>query len=562
MWIHLPVLSAFVYLLLILYVVTQENSKGNRLLLFLLITSFFWPALYYVEMVIDSMAAMIFIHRVRIAAIPLVPLSLFMLLLHLVGKERSVPRWGWGLLWFLPAGLAAFVLTTESHRWFLYDFGISERYGMNFLTASPGPVFWFYVSYNYVVSCLNFIMLLTWCRNASYWGRRQAVLLLIAGMGPLLLDLGRMIGIEPIPGFALAPATLGLSGSLIVWAVVGYRLAQASPVARAVLLDRLPSIVVVLDEMNRIVDVNRRTCETIGRSRQQLSRVLPESLDAPWRNWLRPEWVPNPEEGQQWKTELDGQIHYFERSVHPLCHRQRLIGHLIYLDDVTEYRQANLAMAEHERLQEQAALLKDLHDGVGGIAAHIGLLAQLALVEESDEARSVTLKGIMGLAQEMGVEVRRFISVLEQPDYGWNDWMLEIRTFCRTALDGLPIRLHFQIGADQAELPMRSDIGLSVYRLIKECVTNVVKHANANDVWVTVELQGEHLLVEVRDNGRGLAEQPKRQGGLLHMQERVRRMGGTLETISNGGVAQRVRIPVDRLWRQTTPGSMSAGDGE
>lgn len=127
--------------------------------------------------------------------------------------------------------------------------------------------------------------------------------------------------------------------------------------------------------------------------------------------------------------------------------------------------------------------------------------------------------------------------------------MLEVRTFCQTALDGLPIQLHLQIDLNESGQPLRADIGLSVYRLIKECVTNVVKHSGAHDVWVTVELRVDHLFIEVRDNGCGFQGDPERTGGLQNMRERVRRMGGEMETTSTGGVSQRVSIPVHCLWR-------------
>lgn len=551
MWIHLPALSAFIYLLLILYVVMQENSRGNRLLLFLLITSFSWPAFYYLQIITDSLPAMILISRVRLALIPLIPLSLFMLLLHLVGKEKIVPRWAWVLLWVIPLLLAVLSLTAHRHSLFQFDHRIAERYGMNFLDVSLGPLFWVYVGYNYLVSLLNLLLLLTWFWSATYWGRRQAVLLMVASMLPLVLDVADLLGHEPIPGFSVAPATLAFSGFLIVWAVIGYRLAQISPVARAVLLDILPTVVIVLDEMHRIVDVNKRACEILGRTREELNRVLPDALDLPWKNWLRPEWSPDAGSAGTWEVELGGRVRYFERSIHPLHHRRRLIGHLIYLDDVTVFREQSLALVEQKRIQEQGALLKDLHDGVGGIAAHIGLMAQLAMVDDGEDARQASLRGIMGLSQEMGVEVRRFISMLEQPDYGWNDWMLEIRTFCQTALDGLPLRLHLHIDAMQADQPMRLDVGLSVYRLIKECVTNVVKHAKADDMWVTIHIQDDVIVFEVRDNGVGFVGEPDRQGGLLNMRERVRKLGGSLETIRQNGVIQRARIPANQLWRSS-----------
>lgn len=562
MWIHLPAISSLVYLALVIYVALQENSRGNRLLLLVLILSFFWPFLYYAEMVAETMVMMQLISIVRFAIFPLIPMSICMLLLHLTGIGERLSRWIWGYLWGMPVVLAVFSLSSGMHSLFRYDFAQVERYGYLFMQAQEGPLFLIYILYAYTVSILNVSLLVWWYNNGTFWARRQALLLIVASVLPALFDIGRMIGIEPVPGFNLAPATLGISGSIIVWAVLGYRLAQASPVARTMLLDMLPSIVVVLDDMEKIVDVNQQACKALGMSCLDLPLMMPDRLNMPWKEWLRPIGKGDENKPEELMAEIDGQQRYFERSVHPLRSRDRLIGHLIYLDDVTEFREANLALAERERMREQASLLKDLHDGVGGLAAHIGLLAQLAMVEDSSAARETSLRGIMGLAQEMGVEVRRFISMLEQPDYGWSDWMLEIRTFCRTALDGLPISLHLQIGAmDGLKRTMRADIGLSVYRLIKECVTNVIKHAHAEDIWVTVDLRDECLFVEVQDNGCGFQGLPERQGGISNMRERVRRLGGEIETQVDHGVCHRVRIPQEQLWRQVVAGGLS-GENE
>lgn len=562
MWIHLPALSAFVYLVLIIYVAAREDpSKGKHLLLMLLVTSFTWPAFYYAKIMTETLEGMILITRIRFAVFPLVPLSICLLLVYLTGIGQKLPRWLWIYLLLMPVVLAILSLTSSLHRSFFDEFVLEERYGYSFLQLKEGPLFFsLFLTYAYVVSILNIGLMIIWYKNGRYWVRRQALLLIIASVLPAVFDLGRLVGWELIPGFNLAPATIGISGLLIVWAVVGYRLAQASPVARSMLLDSLPSIVVVLDDIHRIVDANSVACKALQRERHDLLMMMPDRLNTPWRDWLEPVRDVETERSHYLTTGIEGQPRYFERSVHPLYHRRRLIGTMICLDDVTRFREANLALAEQERLKEQASLLKDLHDGVGGLSANIGLLAQLALGGESDEAREAGLKGILGLAQEMGVEVRRFISLLEQPDYGWNDWMLEIRTFCKTALDGLPMDVHLQIGAIDDVRPLRSDVGLSVYRLIKECVTNVVKHAEATAIWITVGLTSEALFVEVRDNGCGFTGEPDRKGGLLNMRERVRKMGGEMETISKDGVTQRVTIPVRRLWRDTTKASEPSGE--
>ncbi len=96
------------------------------------------------------------------------------------------------------------------------------------------------------------------------------------------------------------------------------------------------------------------------------------------------------------------------------------------------------------------------------------------------------------------------------------------------------------IGALDAEL----EVG--VYRLIQEALTNVVKHAHASTVRLSVRLTGEELTVEVRDDGVGFAPETRSRGfGLAGMRERVRLADGTLNvSSSHEGTAVRARFTV------------------
>jgi signal transduction histidine kinase len=97
------------------------------------------------------------------------------------------------------------------------------------------------------------------------------------------------------------------------------------------------------------------------------------------------------------------------------------------------------------------------------------------------------------------------------------------------------------------------EIETTVYRIVQESLTNVLKHAEARRVSVIVERRRDHLLVIVEDDGKGFAacDAPHAQGsgrglGLLGMRERVALVGGQLSLDSSPGcgTTARVRIPV------------------
>ncbi len=100
--------------------------------------------------------------------------------------------------------------------------------------------------------------------------------------------------------------------------------------------------------------------------------------------------------------------------------------------------------------------------------------------------------------------------------------------------------------------PRLSDVdGLlshTVYRVIQEGVTNVLRHADANAMKVTAALQSDQLFVEVADDGVGVAPDNAFGRGLTGMHERARALGGTFELLrENGLTCIRCRLPLGNL---------------
>jgi two-component system sensor histidine kinase UhpB len=107
--------------------------------------------------------------------------------------------------------------------------------------------------------------------------------------------------------------------------------------------------------------------------------------------------------------------------------------------------------------------------------------------------------------------------------------------------------------APELKLSARIDPGLNeidgllsqtVYRVIQEAVTNVLRHANARALDVTATRQEHELTVEISDDGIGLAAGQVFGRGLTGMQERVRALSGTFELLrKDGRTLVRCRLP-------------------
>ncbi|HEY8520804.1 MAG TPA: ATP-binding protein [Gammaproteobacteria bacterium] len=197
------------------------------------------------------------------------------------------------------------------------------------------------------------------------------------------------------------------------------------------------------------------------------------------------------------------------------------------------------------REAERRLLAHELHDELGQSISAIRAVA--ASIEQSDaKAAAGTIAGIASGMQEVVRGITRrlrpvlldefgLVAALQDLVDGWNERHPE--SFCRLSARG---RLD-ELG---------SEMGIHVYRIVQECLTNASKHAGATAVRVDVhrtEEDGDAVAIAVRDDGVGFDVRTKGQGlGLLGIRERVESLGGhvTIESAPGQGVAVAARIPL------------------
>ena len=98
-------------------------------------------------------------------------------------------------------------------------------------------------------------------------------------------------------------------------------------------------------------------------------------------------------------------------------------------------------------------------------------------------------------------------------------------------------------------VPFGDPLATGVYRMVQEALTNVARHAHATEVRVSLKLEGDMLLVDVCDNGRGLNTAAEgRSYGILGMRERAQTLGGNARIYSPaaGGTIVEISIPIQR----------------
>jgi signal transduction histidine kinase len=215
-------------------------------------------------------------------------------------------------------------------------------------------------------------------------------------------------------------------------------------------------------------------------------------------------------------------------------------------------RQAGQAAAA-----ERARIARELHDVV---AHHLSVIVlQAAGTRASGKPAGTALEKIENSARQALDETSRLLGVLRDPDEeaglapqpGTGE-LDALAASVRAA--GLPV--HLVISGDLAALPAVVD--MSVYRIVQEALTNVLKHAGPARADVTIGCEQDAVTIEVTDNGTGQPGNGSPGGGhgLAGMRERAAVFGGELAAgpRPGGGFAVRARLP---LGDGISPGELS-----
>jgi two-component system sensor histidine kinase UhpB len=197
------------------------------------------------------------------------------------------------------------------------------------------------------------------------------------------------------------------------------------------------------------------------------------------------------------------------------------------------------ALAAQE--ESQLRIARELHDEIGQTLTAIVIQAENA-AENAADYQDVWAT-VSELARELSNDIRRISRDLRPEALDDLGLVNALIALCTRVADQSGIEIERRFARD---LPARSEeLDLAVYRVAQESLTNVMRHSEATRVVVTFEIDGDLLVLTVRDNGRGVddVERP-RSTGIIGMRERAMLVHGRLSVRSKAGAGTEVRLEV------------------
>lgn len=238
--------------------------------------------------------------------------------------------------------------------------------------------------------------------------------------------------------------------------------------------------------------------------------------------------------------------------------RQARFRYAELVNSRTELQQLSARLVDAQET-ERRAISRELHDEVGQA---LGLLLMDAgrlsnRIGSTDDAGQEIVRSIKTVAERTVHTVRNMALLLRPsmlddlglvPAVEW--YAREMSRRGETEVD---------VRAENISDTLSDPLKLCVYRMVQESLNNANHHAHAQNVVVELKQSANSISVKIEDDGSGFDPRRTRGMGLLGMEERVKRLGGTLTIESRPGTRTIIRaeLPVDTNASASTPPAQS-----
>jgi ligand-binding sensor domain-containing protein/signal transduction histidine kinase len=232
-----------------------------------------------------------------------------------------------------------------------------------------------------------------------------------------------------------------------------------------------------------------------------------------------------------------------------------------------------LAVLERQRAleRERARIARDIHDDLGASLTHITLLSQSARGEMAEGHAAVPdLDQIYHTARELTRAMDEIVWAVNPKHDTLDSLIAYLGRFGQNLLSGTGLRCRLDVPVSVPPLTLTSEIRHNVFLTCKEALHNIVKHARATEVRITIEVVPNAFVVVIADNGRGFEPARFSTGsaasdgvraapgnGLENMRRRMAEAGGRCEWDAAPQEGTRVRLTVPLTSSKHTTGPIS-----
>ncbi len=549
--------------------------------------SMVWALIYLAEAATLNMTWRLFWARLEYIPSMAVPILMLGFAVCYCGRQQCFQRWQTGLLW-LPVVLSQVILWVPSWQgWVWPEVRRQETATGVTVVFDHGAGFFVLTAYAYLCGIVALFLLLRQGLRAPRIYQRQTLWLAWGAVAVIGVALSYTLQLLPVKGVDFTPAGMLLFGLVAYHALVRHRFMDLAPIARAELFLQLPQAVVVIDHLQRVVDVNPVAREVMGLT----DEAIGESLQAVLNNWpaLRNRLMACACDNQP-VEHPDGRRHFLVTCTDLMYQA----GCLVLLQDVTANVEAERRMLADQELAEQrkrmeslglmaSAFAHDLNNLLTTVYTSADVIAMGHNLDDIAQEAMIALQRASRQAADMCEQMLDYAGkgVLRQEPVDLNELAVEIPALVRPSLKpGVAFSLH-----TAESLPKTLGDPVAISRVAQNLVINAMQATPAGgNVTLSTGVQeygenelngalpeplppGRYLYLQVTDTGSGMDEatlsrlfepffSTKRHGrgvGLSSLIGTVRTHRGAVLVQSTAGVGTQFRVLLPIVDPTTVP---------
>jgi PAS domain S-box-containing protein len=348
-------LTAILSAIIALVAWRRRDMRGARLLTWLMLAVAEWTLANASEIAAVDPAAKVLWSKIAYLGTHSTPVLYLYFALEYSQQDKWLTRRRAMLVWLIPIITCVLAATNEWHGLIWNHFTPIVDHGVYILVYGHGAWFWVGVAYAYLMTLAGTGILLRALVLFPELYRRQIIPLLLAAVSPLVGSVIYLLELGP-PGLDTTSISPAFTGLFLAWAILRYQLFDLAPIAYDVLVENLRDGVIVLDQHNRILDLNPAAQQLIGASRAAVGQPAQLAL-AKWPDLL-----------ERYRDVLAAQAEivleedpptYLDLRISPLYdRRKRLSGRLVLLQDITERKQTEVDLRQAKEAAEAASRAK------------------------------------------------------------------------------------------------------------------------------------------------------------------------------------------------------------
>ncbi|SFT83771.1 Histidine kinase-, DNA gyrase B-, and HSP90-like ATPase [Lishizhenia tianjinensis] len=207
-----------------------------------------------------------------------------------------------------------------------------------------------------------------------------------------------------------------------------------------------------------------------------------------------------------------------------------------------QFKQAVLQAQIEMKEETLTTISRELHDNFGQVASLIKMNLSL-LTKHVDEGGEENLKQSTELIKQHIQDIRSLSVSLKGENLNRFGLFGMIKMDVDRYEKAGELKIHLELPTEDVEIDKDKEIFM--YRMVQEILNNVIKHAEATEVFITIKMDENDSFIRIEDNGKGFVlEEVNLGSGILNIKERCKFIGGSFDLKSVPGKGTTYQISI------------------